>query len=285
LLQGLSMRRRACFAALATAGLAACVAGLDTAEPAALSEGTPEAIGVLRFLNGPAADVRTLDVDARLDARAARNIVAHVRGADGVLGTDDDDLLDSIAELDGIPWVGPATLERLLVYVESIGAVPRQVCEGVLLTDAEAAAVLAAVNQAGQDELDHEARLDARAARNLVAARPIADLAALAAVPYVGPATVERLRRWAPTWSPAGAACHPGVLAGLRACVEAQLADGLAIDEATAVCADAEAFGPILDAVCAASGAPGFCAQDFETVWQTQVPPCAAVLAAELAPR
>jgi hypothetical protein len=203
--------------------LAACVdGGLETADPAALYEGSPEAIGVLRFLNGPAADVATLDVAAALDARAARNIVAHVRGADGVLGTGDDHLLASVAELDAIAYVGPAAIDALVAYVDSIGGVPRLELEGVLLTDAEAAALLAAANGATELELDDDAGLDARAARNLVAARPLADLAAVGAVPYVGTSAIDRLRRWAPGWSgPPG--CDPLLMQELRECVETEV--------------------------------------------------------------
>lgn len=216
------MRR---FLLLSLLPLTACVdGGFETAAPAALTEGTPEAIGVLRFLNGPAADVATLDVDAALDARAARNIVAHVRGADGVLGTADDDLLASIAELDAIVQVGPATIDRLLDHVESIGGVPRIDLEGVLLTDAEAAAILAAASGATETELDDDAGLDVRAARNLVAARPLATLQAVGAVPYVGSSAIERLRRWAPGWSgPPG--CDPLLMQEMRECVESEVMD------------------------------------------------------------
>ena len=93
------MVRRSLLAVSLLLPLAACADDLGTGD-AAISEGTVEGVGVLRFLNSPAADVTTLDIDAALDARAARNIVAHVRGPDGALGTGDDDLLDSIAELD-----------------------------------------------------------------------------------------------------------------------------------------------------------------------------------------
>lgn len=196
--------RRLCFLAL-LAPLAACADdGLGTSEDA-VYEGTPEAVGVLRFLNGPDADVATLDVDAALDVRAARNIVAHVRGADGVLGTADDDLLADLAELDAIAQVGPATIDRILAFVESIGGVPRIEVEGVLLTDADAAAMVAVANLASLVQLDEGAALDSRAASNIVAARPIADVAGLAAVPYVGASALDRLRRYAPTWTaPAG---------------------------------------------------------------------------------
>ncbi|MBP8811613.1 MAG: hypothetical protein KBG48_34675 [Kofleriaceae bacterium] len=257
--------------------------GLDDAD-GALRDGSAEAVGVLRFLNSPAADVATLDDGAALDARAARNIVGHVRGPDSLLGTGDDDLLETMAELDAIPQVGPATIARLLTYVESIGGVPRIQIEGVWLTAAEAAAIVAAANGASLAELDDDAGLDARAARGLVERRPHADLAAVAAVPYVATAALERLRRWAPTWSaPTEVTCHPGLRAGMRACVEAQVADGASLADAELACGDAEALGPVFDAVCAGPlGAP-FCGLPFETFYTVHVPPCVAALADELA--
>lgn len=74
---------------------------------------------MLQFLNGPAATVAVLDLDVGLDSRAALNIVAHVRGADGVLGTSDDDLLGSLAELDAIPYVGSAAMDAINRFVTS----------------------------------------------------------------------------------------------------------------------------------------------------------------------
>lgn len=72
---------------------------------------------ILKFLNGPQATVAVLDDEVGLDARAAKAIVAHVRGADGLLGTRDDDLLGSLAELDAIPWVGATALRALDRFV------------------------------------------------------------------------------------------------------------------------------------------------------------------------
>ena len=106
----------------------------------------------------------------------------------------------------------------------------------------------------------------------------------MAAVPYVATAALERLRLWAPTWTaPVEVGCHPGLRAGMRACVEAQLADGAAIADATVTCGDAEALGPVFDAVCAGPlGAP-FCGLSFEAFYTGHVPACAAALADELA--
>jgi hypothetical protein len=288
LLKGSAMSPRfwLSLSALPTLLLAACLDDELATNQEDVREGTAEAIGVLRFLNGPLADVATLDDAAGLDARAARNIVAHVRGADGALGTPDDNLLESLQELDGITQVGPATIEKLLVYVESIGGVPRLEIEGVRMTAAEAAAITRAANGATLAELDDAAGLDARAARGLVDTRPHADIQAVARVPYVGTAALEKLRVWAPGWTgePPMVTCHPGVRAGMRACVERQVADGAGKDAAFETCRDAEALGPVFDAVCAGPlGAP-FCGLELETFFTTHVPPCAHDLGYELVP-
>ncbi|MBK9034376.1 MAG: hypothetical protein IPL61_24440 [Myxococcales bacterium] len=272
--------------AVAVVSLAACALDAGSDELAVV-DGSAEAVGVLRFLNSAAADVATLDDAAALDVRAARNIVAHVRGVDGALGTADDDLLGDLAELDAIPYVGPVAIDRLVAYVRTIGGVPDLDVEGVLLTQAEAAAIVAVASGATLAELDDAAGLDARAARGLVERRPFADVFAVAAVPYVGASALEKLRVFAAAWqAPPTTACDPQLRAGMRACVEAQLADdpGLAIDDAAAICADAELLGPVFDAACGGALPPGFCALSYEAFYLTAVPPCVDALAAELAP-
>ncbi|MCB9572331.1 MAG: hypothetical protein H6709_09625 [Kofleriaceae bacterium] len=280
------MVRRSLLAVSLLLPLAACADDLGSSD-AAISEGTVEGVGVLRFLNSPAADVTTLDIDAALDARAARNIVSHVRGPDGALGTSDDDLLDSIAELDAISYVGDSAIGKLVAYVDSIGGIPSLEVEGVLLTAGEAAAIVDVANGASLPELDDDAALDARAARALVDGRPFGDVYAVSRASYVGASALEKLRRFAATWQPAVSdACDPQVLAGMRGCVEAQLADdpGLATADAAASCADAEALGPVFDAACGGALPPGFCAGSYEDFYATAVPACVDALAAELAP-
>jgi len=102
--------------------LAACV-GEATDEVddrvAFLADGDPSAAGVLRLVN--AVSLAVLDDDVGLDGRAAANIVAHRDGADGVRGTADDDPFGTIAELDAIPYVGPAALDSLVAYAEANG--------------------------------------------------------------------------------------------------------------------------------------------------------------------
>ncbi len=82
----------------------------------ALEAGSPEALAVLALVNDPSVTFVELDIDAQLDKRAARNIIDHRDGHDGVAGTGDDDLFDDLAELDGVSYVGPAALAALLDY-------------------------------------------------------------------------------------------------------------------------------------------------------------------------
>lgn len=66
--------------------------------------------------------------------------------------------------------------------------------EGVVFSAAQAVATLSLVNTASLSELDFEVGLDSRAAKGIVAQRPFSTLEQLAAVSYVGPSALERLR-------------------------------------------------------------------------------------------
>jgi phosphatidylserine/phosphatidylglycerophosphate/cardiolipin synthase-like enzyme len=88
-----------------------------------IDEGSPEALGVLRLVNDPAETAATLKSGAKITSRVANNIVKHRNGADGTVGTGDDDKFDTLAELDAIPYVGPATLNALLARARALGYV------------------------------------------------------------------------------------------------------------------------------------------------------------------
>jgi hypothetical protein len=92
-----------------------------TADPADLTEGGAAALALLAFVNDPATDFARLDVDAGVSSTAATNILAHRDGADALPGGGDDDLFDTVAELDAISYVGPATLEDLASYAIANG--------------------------------------------------------------------------------------------------------------------------------------------------------------------
>jgi len=75
-----------------------------------LTEGGVNATGVLKLVNDPAVTVQTLDIDASLTSTAAKNIVAARPIA-------------TIAALDAVSYVGPATLQALLTYAKATGYV------------------------------------------------------------------------------------------------------------------------------------------------------------------
>lgn len=153
--------------------------------------GSPEGVGLVAFLNDASTTLAVLDDAVPLDARAAKNLVAHRDGSDGRLGTGDDDLYGSVEEVDAVSWVGPSALDALLAYVEANGWVPAGsdvlgTWDGVTFTVDEATAVLELVNTASEDELDDDVPLDARAVGSILAARPIETVHALAGLYYVG---------------------------------------------------------------------------------------------------
>ncbi len=53
-------------------------------------------------------------LEAGLHDRAAENLTKHRDGADGAFGTDDDDLFDSLEEVDAVSYVGPAAFSQLI---------------------------------------------------------------------------------------------------------------------------------------------------------------------------
>lgn len=150
------------------------------------------------------ASFTLLDDDVALDKRAAENIVAHRDGADATAGTADDDLFDTIEELDAVPYVGPSALEKLVAYAHAQGLVDEP------SAGSDAALILGVANSASFEVLDDDVGLDKRAAENIVAYRDGADatpgtadddlfetLAELDAIPYVGPAALEALLSYA----------------------------------------------------------------------------------------
>jgi histidine triad (HIT) family protein len=182
------------FASLVVA--AGCVAE-EPSEIAQAVAGTPDELALIRFLADPATTVAVLDEQVPLDRRAAQNLIAHRDGADGVAGTGDDDRFDSAAEVDAVAYVGPAAMDALVAYAVAGDWVSEDEVfgsfDGVAFTVSEARAAVDLANQATETELRGEVGLDARAARNVIAARPVLTMAELAAVPYVGPAMMGRI--------------------------------------------------------------------------------------------
>lgn len=165
-------------------------------------EGTAVAMGVLGLLNHPGTTEAVLDDEVGLDVRAARALIEHRDGRDGEFGTRDDDLYDSIAEVDAQHYVGDSAISKLTAYAASNGWVPGEgdvvgSWEGVTFTTSQVTGVLAVVNDATQQVLDEKVGLDRRAAEGIVEARPIGSIDTLAEISYVGPAALRDLQAYA----------------------------------------------------------------------------------------
>jgi hypothetical protein len=86
-----------------------------------ISEGSPDALGVLRVANELTRD--QLDDDVALASTAANAIDAYRRGADGTAATADDRSFATLAQLDAVKYVGPVAFQHLLAYARAHGYV------------------------------------------------------------------------------------------------------------------------------------------------------------------
>lgn len=167
-----------------------------------LPETSPEASGILALLNDTGTDFTLLDETVGLDRRAAGNLIAHRDGADTLAATGDDDLFETLAEVDAIAFVGPAAVEALRSFVEHEGWATHASgnWEGVSFSAAQVSLALDLAGNADLERLDDTIGLDARAAENIIAARPIASMNQLAAIGFVGTASLEKIRGHLPAW-------------------------------------------------------------------------------------
>lgn len=225
--------------------LAACVAPTDLEDTDGIGgkadgvtsalEGTIEGWGVLRLLNDADPEGTTfefLDDVVALDRRAARNLIDHRDGLDGLPGTRDDDFFDTIAEVDAVRWVGESALNRLLEFARLNDYVPgaNQVMgeyDGVEFTYENAELVLGFVNTASEEEL-REASVPSRAITSILAARPVLTIETLAGLYWVGPATLQHLLD-AVAGPAGGALCESNEQCGGRPFYCAGRVDGIGI--------------------------------------------------------
>jgi hypothetical protein len=185
-----------CSAAL-SAGCTTAPLNIETGDHA-ITSGSPEAIGVLELLNDPATDIHLLDKDAGLNVRAARNLIHHRDGWDGLLGSYDDNLFGDIDEVDSVRWVGPSAIASLVDFAATEGFIPEGAdilgtWDNVTFTVDVADAVLGFVNDSDQSTLDFEVGLDRRAADSIFAALPITSVEELAGLYFVGTTALEAL--------------------------------------------------------------------------------------------
>jgi hypothetical protein len=86
-----------------------------------VEEGTPDAFGMLDFLNAETTTLELLDYDVRLDSRAAHGLTQRVLGPDGVWGTHDDDPFRTIEDVDDVYYVGDSALTKIRDYARAYG--------------------------------------------------------------------------------------------------------------------------------------------------------------------
>jgi DNA uptake protein ComE-like DNA-binding protein len=194
------MGHRIAFALLCTLA-AGCTADADEIDVASdesdiIAASTAQ---ILFLVNHPATDVTLLDVSVGLDKRAAEGIVAHRAGADGFAQTGDDDAFDTIAELDAVPWVGQAALEKLKSWVTANPppADMAGVYDGVSFDAQTAALALTIARDADYEELAGQGHIWSTGAHRIVDGRPYAKLADVAATYGVGKTTMQALKAYA----------------------------------------------------------------------------------------
>jgi DNA uptake protein ComE-like DNA-binding protein len=80
---------------------------------------------LLSFVNDPQATLTVFDDDVALNSLAAKKIIAHRDGPDGESGTGDDNLFDTVEELDAVPYVGTSALNKLFEFAPFWAAMPK----------------------------------------------------------------------------------------------------------------------------------------------------------------
>ena len=146
-----------------------------------------------------ATTFEVLDITVGLDRRAAGNLIAHRDGGDRAWGTTDDDIYNTVDEIDAVRFVGPRTIDRMVGYAAKSGWVPGAedilgIYDGVSFTVDQADATLALTNSLTIDELDHDLGLHARAAESIALAQPIATVDELSRLYYVGRSALTELK-------------------------------------------------------------------------------------------
>jgi hypothetical protein len=169
-----------------------------TAKSNAVLDGSPEAVGLLAFVNDATTTFAVLDDEVPLDRRSATYIIAHRDGSDGLSGTSDDNLFGTVAELDSVRWVGPVSLDLLTDYAEDAGYVPGWndrlgTWDGVTFAVYEAEGTINFVNEASETMLDDEVPLNRRAVNSILEARPLETVAQLSELYFVGHSAMELL--------------------------------------------------------------------------------------------
>ena len=156
--------------------------------------------GILRLVNSEIASLEFLEGVAELDPRAVEVIVAKRAGADGETGTLDDDIFETVFELDAVPYVDTFALMRLGALARDLDLVPLLLLEGVPFSEGELNSTVLLANFGSLAELDQDASLDVRAAEAIIHGRPYQDIWQLADRPFMGPGSLRNLRDFSRYW-------------------------------------------------------------------------------------
>ncbi|NND87173.1 MAG: hypothetical protein HKM23_07630 [Nitrosopumilus sp.] len=155
---------------------------------------------VLAFVNDPLVTEDVLDDQVGLTGQSAAAIIGHRNGPDGEFGTADDDLFDTVEELDAVPYVGPASMEKIFAFAPLWAVLPKGPPAVVVFLNDPGTTVTVLVDDVGISE---------NAAHNLIAYRDGPDgvfgtedddlfdsIAEIDAVAGVGVVTLDALLRF-----------------------------------------------------------------------------------------
>jgi hypothetical protein len=180
-----------------------------------------QASGILDLVNDCDVSLQDLDIKAKLDSRAAENIISHRDGSDQTCGTGDDDPFDTILELDEIDQIHIDAFEKLKKYGFEQSYLPEYI-EDIDLYVYEMQVIADIANCATFEYLDTNTPLYADTIQAIINGRPyfnqdfLANLARLADRPNVGSASISHLKSHIASW--------PG-------CEEAETAQSCLVDE------------------------------------------------------
>lgn len=172
----------------------------DTGDDGSVPKDSARALGAFHVANN--ASHKTLDDTIGLDVRAADNIVDH---RSQHTGTRNGNKIESIKELDGIAWVGEASIRALADYANATGELP-DVFHGIPVGSRRATGILRIANDRSNHELEDSIGLETRAASNIIDYRQghdgqfgtsddqtFNDVSQLAGVSYVAQTAFDKL--------------------------------------------------------------------------------------------
>jgi 1,4-alpha-glucan branching enzyme len=142
-----------------------------------------------------------------LATTAAKNLIAHRDGPDGVYPSADDNTFDNYAEVDAVPYVGSTALSRLNDWASSLGYVDSSgngSWDNVTFTPAQQQKTIKMVNLVDKATLTSSTKvyLTSTQANTIIAARPISSMDQLSALSGIGTTAMTKLRNYSDKWTP-----------------------------------------------------------------------------------